>query len=1466
MRKFITIKKTLTNKVIAILVLLLFNSNVYSQLTIVGQKIVCEHETEVYTLQGATFCTLNKRDNFAEINSGPNKGYFDLECKYENTITKTACSGSATIHVDVLSKPEIVTNNKHCINSAIPCTLIVNSTAVTLTGSVEWTITDPFGGFQTFTSNSNPYNFPSNIYSVPGIYRISAKSLNSEFCEPEFVKVEIVDIPPKPTNVYGDDDVCLNVPYTYTTDIIDNTIMNWSLVGANTPLTSAAHTRTIIWNTQSSKNITVYRELEDLSGCVSQSYSKTINNISVTGNITSSTITGNSTYEDVTDNFGLSLNNGIVPEVIEWIVPPSAGIISVGQGTLNCSITWLHQVNSLNNILIKCNITKCGQAYTSSIFVDIHKSAEITSITANPSPVCSGTSTTFTVNSTGAPISEYIIDFGDGNTQSITTNNSTSPFTFQHIFINSTTTSISFPVKVKVRSSNNSMITSTQVYNITVNPLPNVTLSPVTTVIPPSVFPVQLLVASSVSTGNTYQWHFTEQGTTNNIIVGSTNTHNVTSTAPSGASSSFGHYWCVVTNSFGCSNESNKANIEDYNFTPSCAGLPPAHINNMPASIISSNTNPCGSGIQVNCNTTGALNVNIVNYNWSVDPTGHHTTSGISSKDQSPIYSFDAAGIYRIILSVDYVNLINGDPPCNYQEACNITIPMVADMEWGLLCNSSGNGYEIKLIDNSTLLPTYTLLSRTWEIFSGTSLITAINALSNPNYTYAVPSAYLGTTLDVKLSITNTQQGSNVICSETESISIPNLPVADFSVITTYPNSSSNPYKTCEGREVAFVNNSSPMADIHTHIWDFNNGNISHIINASGVYNVITGQSYYYTPSLTVTDNHGCWDTKTKQIQVFDNNLQPVSSMPNNQYNPPTATVCPDLLINPVIQPNFTSVSSNLNYTWYKGTNFLPNAITQNLAYAFDGSGAYWVRISNEHACYLNLNPTPAMVSVNEAPTAIIVGKTDVCDNEPILSYRVKTGMSNNANLSYSWNLNGTTLGSTTKEIQLYPSTLNTGVNQLSITVTDLSTGGCSTTSSPFLIELHSAPQSLAISPPVAVDCSTYELSLTGSATSLSAPLTYNWSTGISGQTVSVFNGGAYRLWVLDKYGCKNHIDRAIQYPPDFYFWRFPTGCYSFCEGDMYKTVFPSTWAYGAANSITFSDWAWIHNGAFVTINGPSFTLGSCTLGSNPWAFPYSIPCRLLLDNSTTNPNTGIVEGEGAGDYSWMLNNGLCQQESDILSLSIKECCELELNIVELRCIQSNPNGNTYYFEISVDMIPCLTKYNLSIEDNNPWPLNIIQTSLSLTTLNPGQNSITGQFIAQTNSTDIRFFINILCEDCSGKTLFEALPSCSGSRLGKTDSLLVDSLISNSFVNVFPNPANENINILFLFPQDKNNIQRKNTIKIMDAYGRTIKEIDIEKTKGELKLNTATFVQGIYFVGLLQDDVHLKAKRFIINH
>lgn len=1410
---------------------------------------------------GATFLTLIIRDNFAEILSGSNPGSFDLICEYENTVTKNHCSGTASIHVEVIVQPTINTTEKSCINTAIPCSLLTNGTMINLTDNVIWKATSPNGSTLSFTSNSNPFSFPNTAFATAGTYRISAQSVNSQFCEPELIEIEIVETPTTPTNVVGEDFVCQYTPYLYTTDVIENTITHWTIVGAMAPLTAEGSSKTITWNTPSTKSITLYREREDVPGCISQSYTKTINSISFNGSITGP----NNTFEDVADNYIINLTNGVVPEIVEWtIIPATAGIVSLGQGTTSITVTWMHQTNPLYNVILKCNITKCGTAYTATHIINIDKSASITSITASPSPVCGGTPTSFTVNSSGALVNEYLVDFGDGNNQSFIPGSPTNAFSFDHSFVNNSLTSVAYPVKIKVRSSNNNLISATQVYSIQVNPSPNLTLSPNITQIPPSSFPIQLNVATTASTGNSFQWYFNETGTSTNLNIGSnSNQYSATATPPSGASSSFGNYWCVVTNSFGCSKQSNQSAIYDFSSgNPNgsgggCAALAPAGITNMPASIIESVN--CGSSVQVSCTTAGTLSVNISSFNWSVYPLGYHTATGSQSQNQSPLYAFSAAGIYKVTLDVNYLNSVSGQPDCVYKDFCYVTVPMVADMQWGIACNATGNGYILQLIDNSTLMPNYNLTSRTWDIYAGTTLVTTINGLNSQNVSYTIPASYYGSTLEAKLSITNSIQGSSVVCTQMQSIIVPNLPVADFTMLTTYPGNPSSPYKSCEEREISFINNSTPLNNLHTHFWNFNNGSESYLMHTAVAY-YVSSTILSFSPSLTVTDNHGCWDTKAKQIEIFDKTLQKVAT---SQYLPASAAVCADLLISPALQPNFMGGSAPLSYSWYKGTELLTAVTTSTLGYAYKGTGAYWVKITDKNNCILNLNPSPALVSEKGSPTALIQGKVDLCQNSDLTRYRVSTGMPASANLSYTWVLNGTTLAANTKEIQLYPTSLLIGSNQLQVTVTDLSSGGCSVTSSPFFINLHQPPQNLTISGPTALNRDLYELELTGSATSSSgAPLSYSWSTGASGQSISVFNGGAYRLWVTDQYGCQNHTDIAVQYAPDYYFWRFPTGCYSYCETDMPKKVWPSSWTYGNGN-ILFDDWAWLHNGNPVQTNGPSS--GGCTYGSNPGtpSIP-SIPCRLWIDNSEPNLTTGLVEGEGEGTYQWMLSNGLCSQVSDMMDVSIAKCCTIPITINNIACSTSIHNLNAYDFDITVENIPCETSFNLSIIDNNDWPLQIIGSSLTPQQLSPGNNQIIGSFIATPTSTSIKFIIHILCANCSGESQIENLPSCGGTKMIKTDSLHLAEISAESDLQLYPNPAKNHINIQYRMGKMEANNTLKLSLVLMNAHGRVLKEIPCNQSEGTLQYNTADLEQGVYFIGLKREDLPLKAVRFVI--
>lgn len=88
---------------------------------------------------------------------------------------------------------------------------------------------------------------------------------------------------------------------------------------------------------------------------------------------------------------------------------------------------------------------------------------------------------------------------------------------------------------------------------------------------------------------------------------------------------------------------------------------------------------------------------------------------------------------------------------------------------------------------------------------------------------------------------------------------------------------------------------------------------------------------------------------------------------------------------------------------------------------------------------------------------------------------------------------------------------------------------------------------------------------------------------------------------------------------------------------------------------------------------------------------------------------------------------------------------------------------------------------------------------------------------------------------------------------------------SDCILKVYPNPAVDILNINYEFPFDENSDLSLKSIKIVDSYGKTIKEIKIKNQEASVKLNTTNYVKGIYYIGLYDDNLILKSKQFIIN-
>ncbi len=1398
----------------------------------------------------AAFNTLDQRENIMEIGVGAIPGIFDLECEYINTLIFPYCGGKAnTISIIIKDQPTIETTKLHCIGTPLQVDIIdINN--LSLGGTNDWTILKPDGSLITQQTTATAPSLNATTFNMPGMYRLEVKSINYTFCEPEPIMVKIIDKPSTPTYINGEVNICEGYPYTYTVDEQYGAVNNWQVSGGIIQGNSYGNSIVVIWNSGTPKTITVQREWEKLNSCQSSPLTISVNTINVNGAITGLS----STYEDKVDFYEfIPSTPGLEAETYIWKLSNSSiGNISSGQGTHKVEVTWYHLATP-QSLSLSCDFVKCGHTYTFTLAIYVAKSTAISSVSISPSAnICSGETVTFTANTTGPPAFSFNWDFGDGTVTTSTLNTAT------HTYHNMSNASVINNVVVEVLNANG-MVTDVETTQITIKPQPNVYLTPASPVtVPPAVIPIQLSVSNTYSGNYHYLWKFKEQtAPISQTIGGNQNTYDIITTLPAGAASYFGDYWCIITNTAptnGCVSITNKMIVKPYTGSTTgggCNPVQPVGINGFPTTITT--TLPCGQ-VQISCTVDGTTgsNGNINGFAWTTDaPVNEYTVSGNGSLTQSPLFIFNKAGMHKIILSVFYDNQTTGGYDCVETAEAYVIVPTIADMQWGISCNNSNGSYDLELFDYSSVYPGYQIQSWSWTI-SSTTNGTIVN--NNPNC--VISNLTPGSTQNISFSIYN---GINT-CTATTSIVLPSLPQANYTAITTYPTPGA-PYKSCQNREIILNNTSTPMGGIIMHQWDFDDYTYSHLKEPKKVY-ANGGQPLLKTIYLTVTDKYGCTSIKSEPFSIYYNNI---SFVLGSRYTPINSQVCVKFngALSPPITPQFSGSATPLNYSyqWYKDKELLPGVISPELLQAAAGGGAYWVRISDQHNCYLELNPTPAIIAEINGPTAIIEGNDEICEGDDIELTAI-TGMPASSNLIYTWQcFQGVSGGGgaavsggsfTTKSIShTLSSTIATNYHY-TLTVSD---GVCPQIAQPINIKLNPIPPKPSIVGPIAINCDEYELSLTANSSVSPAPK-YNWSTGQNAQAISVFNGGTYRVWITDHNNCKSHEDIAIPYPPDYYFWRWPSGCYTFCEPDMPRALWPSAWTFGNTN-ITFDKWAWRKNGIDVVQNGPLSYI--CPFGSSTTP---SIPCRLWLDNS-------YAYGEGSGNYNWMLDNGLCLSESDMMYLNIDPCQELLIDIDELLCLNNLPNGINYYFSLHVPNSPCTGSYTLAAEDNTGFPIPITNSTLQpINYLQVGPNSISGQCIALLTATDIKFSILLSCGPgnlLSGATLLKSLPPCPGHRLNMSDSTNFVDTIGNTILNIYPNPASDLANVEYDFAIDNSELNKQYQLVLMNTNGKILESKLLENSFGSYKLDVQKYSTGIYFVGLLKNGKRIIAKNFIIN-
>lgn len=223
----------------------------------------------------------------------------------------------------------------------------------------------------------------------------------------------------------------------------------------------------------------------------------------------------------------------------------------------------------------------------------------------------------------------------------------------------------------------------------------------------------------------------------------------------------------------------------------------------------------------------------------------------------------------------------------------------------------------------------------TWDFGNGNT-----SALTDPGTTYQDEQVY-----DVTLSV---KDGSN-ISKITTTVTVWKKPVVNFSVDVT---------KGCVPLTINYTSNSTPGdGTIASYFWDYGDGSAG-IGNQQTQHTYTTPQSV--TPSLTVTNNYGCYNTVTKPdiVQVLPGVTASFSSSKT-------------FLCKVAESVTFTNTSSGpgtLSYLWDFGDG--TTSTQQTPVHPFDTKGSFNVKLTvkNSDGCTADTVQT-ALINVDNFTT-----------------------------------------------------------------------------------------------------------------------------------------------------------------------------------------------------------------------------------------------------------------------------------------------------------------------------------------------------------------------------------------------------------------------------------------------------------------------------------------------------------------
>jgi hypothetical protein len=85
----------------------------------------------------------------------------------------------------------------------------------------------------------------------------------------------------------------------------------------------------------------------------------------------------------------------------------------------------------------------------------------------------------------------------------------------------------------------------------------------------------------------------------------------------------------------------------------------------------------------------------------------------------------------------------------------------------------------------------------------------------------------------------------------------------------------------------------------------------------------------------------------------------------------------------------------------------------------------------------------------------------------------------------------------------------------------------------------------------------------------------------------------------------------------------------------------------------------------------------------------------------------------------------------------------------------------------------------------------------------------------------------------------------------------------NGGITLFPNPAEEKVNIYYSFPGRKSS--QKYFIRISDVLGKNITQVSLGNETGYVSVPVENLSRGIYFCSLYAEDVLVESKKLVVK-